>query len=380
MDQLVIHPAQQSPDPTPRSYAPIVVGVTLTIIALHMVITRPLLKRIDSLNQQVLVMQSELDAVAGSQADAWRTNDLLTALTIQAERLDSADLALSRFDGLAGRLDQLNDRVATLSKHTDDAFKIVADFDSLHTRLTAAAGESGAIDRDLRDIEKMTDRVDAMAARTPQHRDSLDVLALQSSEMVAIATRIATEEKTIATAKSTLGELTSLASTLKKTETTDAINTSNQLIAMGKKIAIDGTALLGPANTVLAGLRQATGGLETQGERLESLIESAEVLQDFETELAHHIRGLEDIRRELIEFAMIDSTIDRVATTLEPLTELARLRRIQPQDLQLVVDGLKEQRLEEAANAEMIAEKQEQSKEPVRTADILVPDPVQILR
>ena len=94
MTQLVIHPAEQMSEAPSRSYTPTIAGVVLTIVALHMVVTRPLLKKIDSLNSEVASMRAELDTVAGSQADAWRTNDLLTALTIQAERLDSADMAL----------------------------------------------------------------------------------------------------------------------------------------------------------------------------------------------------------------------------------------------------------------------------------------------
>lgn len=378
MTQLVIHPAEHTPDANSRSYTPIVVGVTLTVLALHMVITRPLLKKVDALNQQIVSMQSDLDAVAGSQADAWRTNDLLTALTIQAERLDSADSALARFDGLAARLDGLNERVVALSTVTDNAFAVVDDFDTLHDRLAAAAGDAETVGRDLDDIAAVSDQIDALAAKTPLQRDSLDVLHLQTNEMGAIAARLEMESDTVATAEETLDELAAIATRLEKTPTERASQTADSLISIAGRIDADGTALLGPAGNVLAGLREATSALETQGPRLESLIDSAEVLEDFEMELAQHIRGLDTIRRELIEFAMMESTLNRVACTLEPLTELVRLRRIQPDDLRVVVDGLRERRLD-TKQPTMIAT-EDDAKEPVRTADRLVPEPVQVLR
>lgn len=378
MTQLVIHPAEQMPEAPSRSYAPIVTGVVVTVLALHMVVTRPLMKKIDSLNQQVISMQSELNSVAGSQADAWETNDLLTALTIQAERLDSADLALARFDGLASRLDGLNDRVVALSTVTDNAFAVVDDFDTLHDRLAAAAGESGAICQDLKDIEQVTDRLDELASFTPRHRDALDVLHMQSGEMTAIAARLEMETDTVEAADQTLAKLTTIASKLERTDTSRAATTTEGLINIVGRIDTEGTALLGPAGNVLADLRVATSGLETQGERLESLIESAEALHDFETEIAQHIRGLDQIRRELIEFAMLDSTIARVTRTLEPLTEFAKLRRLQPNDLRVVVDGLRENRID--GERTMISEKVEPERETLRTADRLVPEPIQILR
>ena len=393
MTQLVIHPVEQTPESPSRSFTPIIAGVALTILALHVVVTRPLMGKIDSLNRQVVTMQQELDAVAGSQENAWRTNDLLTALTIQAERLDSADLALSRFDGLATRMDDLNERVVTLATVTENAFAVVDEFDQLHDRLAAAAGTSGAIRRDLRDIEIVTDRIDELANQTPKHRDALDVLHMQSSEMTAIATQLDMETRTISNAKNTLGTLTAIASKLDATETERAATTAEGLINIAGRIESDGSALLGPAGNVIANLKVATSGLEEQDERLESLVETADVLQDFEAEMLRHIQGLETMRRELVEFAMMDSTIDRVAQSLAPLTELANLRRLQSDDLEVVVDALRDQQFEvdepmiaettETTEATEITETTDEpnlNREPIRTADRLVPEPVQMLR
>lgn len=374
MTQLVIHPAEQTHEPADRSYRPLIAGVAVTVIMLHMVVTRPLLKKIDSLNSHVAAMQIELNAVAGSQQDAWRTNDLLTALTIQAERLDSADLALGRFDGLAGRLDDLNERVVALSQVTDNAFAVVADFDTLHDRLAAAAGESGAVRQDLNDIEIVTNRIDELAANTPRHRDALDVLHMQSGEMTAIAARLEMETDTVKKAGETLNTLTTIAARLEETRTDRAAVATEGLINIAGRIETDGAALLAPAGNVLNNLKVATSELETQEPRLEALIESAEALQDFETEIAQHIRGLDSIRRELIEFAMLDSTIARVTQTLQPLTDLAKLRRLKPQDLQVVVDGLREHR------DTMISDRESAMDKPIRTADRLVPEPTEVLR
>ncbi|HQX52634.1 MAG TPA: hypothetical protein PLR25_22125, partial [Planctomycetaceae bacterium] len=45
-------------------------------------------------------------------------------------------------------------------------------------------------------------------------------------------------------------------------------------------------------------------------------------------ELANHVKSLEGVRRTMMDIAMMESTLGRVAQVIEPLTQIGNLRRL----------------------------------------------------
>ena len=68
--------------------------------------------------------------------------------------------------------------------------------------------------------------------------------------------------------------------------------------------------------------------LGQQTDRVASAIHNLELLDDFQSEVSTHVQSLAGLRRTLVELAMMETTVGRVAQVMAPLTELSNLRRL----------------------------------------------------
>jgi archaellum component FlaC len=68
--------------------------------------------------------------------------------------------------------------------------------------------------------------------------------------------------------------------------------------------------------------------LATATEQVTAAVQNFEILNEFQEEVSLHIRSLESLRRTLLEIAMMETTLGRVARTIEPLTQIGNLRRL----------------------------------------------------
>ena len=68
--------------------------------------------------------------------------------------------------------------------------------------------------------------------------------------------------------------------------------------------------------------------LSHQTEEVASVIQNLEIMDDFRTEVSAHVASLETLRHTLMELAMMESTLGRVANVVEPLTQIGNLRRL----------------------------------------------------
>ncbi|MGV2334571.1 MAG UNVERIFIED_CONTAM: hypothetical protein LVR18_10815 [Planctomycetaceae bacterium] len=68
--------------------------------------------------------------------------------------------------------------------------------------------------------------------------------------------------------------------------------------------------------------------LASATEQVTAAVQNFEILNEFQAEVSMHIRSLESLRRTLLEIAMMETTLGRVARTIEPLTQIGNLRRL----------------------------------------------------
>ena len=365
MSHLVIH--RNEGTATRGRVLPILGAMIATAIALHLIVTRPILHRVEVMTAELQQARAELAGVAGSRTDAWRTNDLLTALTIQAERVADAETALGRFNALAAKVDELDGRIAGVDRRTDAAFGVVDRFDTLHDRIAAAAGSADAVQRDLDDLSDVSDRIDALANVAPMHEEALDEMHMRIGELSGLASDMLVHEDVIDRAGKRVNDVLAMSAQLAGTDTQTAAANAAALVAVAGDLNTVGGEVIAPARRVIGNLETATAGLETQGERLSMLIESAEVIRDFETELAVHVRGLEGVRRQLLDFAMLEGAVNRVAGMMGPLRDIARVHAIDADDLQQVVNSMRGE-----SPREMVAD----SEPATQTAELTVPEPL----
>ena len=339
MTPITAHPAASAATPPVRFWPAAAAAITVAV-ALHLIVTRPMMRRVETLSLEVTAARAELAAVAGSKSDAWRTNDLLTALTVQAERVAAAETALAGIDAMTGDLEILEARIAAVAAKTGEAMAVVARFETLHDRIVAAAGDAAGIDRDLDDIREVTDRIDELAYVAPLHEQTLDDIHVRVSELSAMANDLIVHEDVIRRAGRRVDAVVAMSDCLATTDTAAAAAASQQLVDVARQLADEGTQVVEPAAQAMTAMRAATAGLDEQSARLATMVQTSEVIHDFEAEMAAHIRGLDDIRREMVDFAMLRPAMDRVVSMLRPLTDVARLDRVDAEDLRRVVDAM----------------------------------------
>ena len=73
--------------------------------------------------------------------------------------------------------------------------------------------------------------------------------------------------------------------------------------------------------------------LEDQSVNIADAVNNLELMDDFQTEISSHVRSLTGLRRSLMELAMMETTIGRVAAVVEPLTEITSLRRLSDSEM-----------------------------------------------
>ncbi|MFM8725648.1 MAG: hypothetical protein ACKON9_11050, partial [Planctomycetaceae bacterium] len=63
-------------------------------------------------------------------------------------------------------------------------------------------------------------------------------------------------------------------------------------------------------------------------EQVAIAVQNLEILDEFQQEATRHINSLAVLRRTLMEIALMESSIVRVASVIQPLTEIVNLRRL----------------------------------------------------
>ena len=341
MNDLITHRAEAAARPAGIRWMPALGAAFAVAVALHLIVTRPMTARIEALSADVLEARAELAEVAGSRTDAWRTNDLLTALTIQAERVAEAERSLESVRGLNDDLDALTAQVEAVAAKTGRAMAVVARFETLHDRLAAAAGDAEGVRRDLDDLRDVTDRIDALAHVAPMHEQALDEVHARVSELSAVASDLIAHEDAVRRAASRVDEVVAMSRRLASADTSAASDAADELVGVAAALAAEGPALALDAGSAMTAMVAAADGMSGQADRLGELVETAEVVRQFEAEMAAHVRGLDDVRAKMVEFAMLEPAMAKVVGMLRPLTDVARIDRADADDLRAVVESMR---------------------------------------
>ena len=353
MSDLMTHRASQHTQSGIRLLPTFGAAIAIAI-ALHLIVTRPMLQQVRALASDLSHARAELAEIAGSKTDAWRTNDLLTALTIQSERVIAAEAAVARIEAMTDGFESIEDRIAAVAEETSAAMAVVDRFETLHDRIASAAGDADSVRRDLDDLQDVTDRIDSLAHVAPLHEQTLDDLHLRVSELSEITNGLIANEDVVRRAKLRVGDVVEMSDKLASTNAASASQTADELINVAGRLRAGGDALTAPALRTLAVIEDATSQMDGQSERLQTLVETANAVREFESELAAHIRSLEDVRRGMVDFAMLRPAMNQVVAMLRPLTDVARLQTVDATDLRAVVENM---RPETATPVRRIAER-----------------------
>jgi hypothetical protein len=84
--------------------------------------------------------------------------------------------------------------------------------------------------------------------------------------------------------------------------------------------------------------------LAGKSDEVVAAVQTLEILNDFRTEVTRQVASLEDMRRSLMEIALLETSLGRAVRVLEPLVNIGNLRRLTEEEVRAAARTVLENR------------------------------------
>ena len=368
-------------------------GAAIGFVALYLQTTNSLVSEVKHLQQRIAAVDSRMHQLAGTARGANEAGSLLQTLIAQGERVATARTALDSMADLqrtvtisaqevdearavADRWNDLADQLIAIQAQQARSFEAIAEIDATQQDVlalgkTAASAHSHvkAMRTVLTDVSDLQPQLAATEAAAGRIRSAIQELDSLHGQLLAVA------ESTPAARQSVDG-LVDLQQTLSSVEdSAPASANAEKLIALQQSLSPDSGLNVESASRNAEALLAMHGAISGQTGQIAASIENLELLADFQSELTEQLDQVESLRRQLTELMLLETTLARTMTALEPLTALGNLRRLDDAEMRDIARTMLDRRRERVAAAES---KYDAESSPMQTAseeDRLVPEP-----
>ncbi|MCY2962440.1 MAG: hypothetical protein NT069_02105 [Planctomycetota bacterium] len=309
-----------SPARTQHIWGSFLGGVIVGFVALLAVVAQPMFQQLQSLKKDVMILHRDLNHLVGASGEAGRAGNLLADLARLQDRGIEAQGAI---DELRRRQDEL----LTEGRRSTEASAALTNFVALQTSLLKQRDLTPVAAESLEEITRIQQQVCDQKPTLAQSNEAL-------SGLLALNAKLAEQSETTATAREKTQELLAMKQEILDQSTDfDAARTqANRMILMQQELVSHGAD--GPE--AFKGLDQLVAIKDRVLEQTPALadaVQNIEMLADFRQELDGQIKSLDGMRQTLLQLALLEPTINRVASTITPLAELANIRRLSENDL-----------------------------------------------
>ena len=355
-------------EPSNFSWNTLLFAVAITLIAVNWGFLRPAAKQLTSMKEQITTLQTTVNKLSNEYGSAHNTLSLMDVLSEQGRLSNEAAESLARIADFQDRvldeasqlqishqclsrladlrqgveehrqlveatvtaIDQskrIQDQVASLAIGAAEAEAAIQRIDSLRTNMADGAKRLDQVNPVLAQIDSINEKLTGMAPDLRQAESIAD-------DMVDLNCRLTAEASTVATAASTLDGIIEMKQTI-SAESNDLPKT---------QVAVQ--QLVDLKDDVLA-----------EAENIPAAIESLEQTIDLHDQFARAAQSFEQIRRWMGDVILLEPTIQRAMSTLEPLADLGSLRRMTREELKQAADYVRRVRSDQAVNVPAVARK-----------------------
>jgi DNA repair exonuclease SbcCD ATPase subunit len=221
---------------------------------------------------------------------------------------------------------------------------------ALQNRLIAS---SGNYEQASQGAANMADLAQRVIAQT----DDVTAAAEKFNQFVGLRDSVIAAADKLPAAQAGIQELAQLR--------TDVLNASEQIAAArdnARQLTDLNNSLSGQAEQIasarqnLQSLLTIQQQLATATEQVTAAVQNFEILNEFHDEAKVHIQSLETLRRTLLEIAMMETTLGRVARTIEPLTQIGNLRRLGDDEVREAARVILDRRMSRYSQADTAGE------------------------
>lgn len=391
------------------SWLMLAAGLAVGFVGLQLFVAGPMSREIQQMRRDLAQVERRMNNLVGARDAVADANTLLAGLQTQQAQIEAARESLQSIRKLQGDLideagrnpaaarslglvKSLHARLIDQKLATELADSSFEQMKSLQDRVTAEVESNLLASKALDEFVALKEQVNGQA-------DSLEQSQAVLSQFIQLAHQLRGQSAGIAEARMSLDGLEALKAGISEAardlEVAQAV--SAQLVSLEEQLAQGGEQatlasqqadrLIGLSETLaqdldigksgenLAALLQLQKQVSEQSPRIADAIDTLEVLSGFQDEFAAQIQVLDEMRRDLVEISLMQTTLGKVTRMLQPLTELGNLRRLTDQEMRQVARSILEGRTTTrvSKNAEESTEvgSDTVSKEPIANAELV---------
>lgn len=402
---------QQSIDHQRFAWAMLVMGILTGLAGMHFLVARPMMAEMARMKTDVQNVREDMKQLAGETVGAGETQNLLSYLRSQRQELEACRQSLIV-------MNDLRKQIAVAGSETVNAQATVKAMADLQQTAIALNGNAEQAEAAISRSRLMSDTLsnqhaqqvsaetalaglvklrDGVVAQTP----SLEQASMALAGLVGHNQKLVEEAPHVATAQSGLNQLSTLRQqvetasagvetaqatatalvAVQNTLTREGLDTelaqrhSESLMALGRDLQ-NVTTIEGARNN-LQGLVALEQSLNGQTKSLADATETLDLLQTFQGEIARQVQVFQSLRRDLLDVALLEGTIEQAIRVIRPLSELSDLRRMNDHDVRLAAKAILHERAELARRQDQIHNiASAANPEPKPEGETLVPMPL----
>ncbi len=317
------------------------VGVVIGFVAVYIVVAQPLFAQLRDLQTQSVALQADLQSLVGVRNQAWEADNLLSDLTALKTQLADARATIRE-------IRQLRQDLLEESRHTSAANTALSEMTRLQDAVLEQRELTSAAARAVEDLARIQTRLvdeHADAPRAEETLHDLERVRHDLAELTQLKQQLAASAQDLPVARSAAGDLFSLKDQLieRGNNIETARTQANRLFVLQDEL----TAHADETRTAfdsLDKLLEIKDKLIDQTPQVADAVQNLEILSDFREELDVQIRSFARLREGLMEVVLLETTIGRVAKALEPLAQIANVRRLGDEELRAAAKAILDNR------------------------------------
>jgi myosin heavy subunit len=320
----------------------------LGIAGMYLFVARPVISEVSQLKTQVNRIDADMLELSGSRQNAWKTNDLLSALNQQSYAVQRAEKSLQEIRDLRIHLEDE-------ATHLPSAQNGLANIANLREQVIVESARLNKTRLLIADLQQFASENETFANELASVSTDLDAMQQKLADLQKVKTTVVTLSQDVDSAQSVANRLTTLSNGLVSEETnvTSAEKSLSQMNNLHASIIASQSATE-EATTQADSLVRLQNKLVGQTETLYNALETLETMTDFQDLMGQQIAEIERIRREMIDIAALEPAVNQAMKTIRPLLEMTQLRRLNASEMREVAHNMLRQRAQ--ANEEMVAE------------------------
>lgn len=313
-------------------------GLAIGSIAMHALVTRPLVAQMSLLQKQVQGLNRDIALMAGLR-DQWTVStDLASALAQSREEIEEGWRALDAIRTLRADLDEEARRCASAR----ESVKELAD---LREQVASVRGMAFAQAASLAVVQRATDKLHDASIELSREACVLDSARRQLEAVRNFHDHVARQSWGIEKARRTVDDLTQIKNDILRSshDMEFTRRRADAMIDLVGRLRDDKANAL-PALVNLTQMEKLLDRLVSDKSRITGAIETADLLQAFEKEMSAEARKISEIRSALRDIEPIAESTRRLIEALGPMAGLHDLRELDDAELRTAARAILDRR------------------------------------